>query len=71
MRARYMFRGKSSPPRNGSSMPCSPNIPSTWRAPKRKTAEFEEFYQPLKRNYLLTSNKITLNIILLKMNEDL
>ena len=32
---------------------------------------WKHFYQQLKRNYLLTSNEITLNIILLKMNEDL
>ena len=66
-----MFRGKSSPLRNSSSMPCSPKIPSTWRAPKAKSAKLETFYQQLKRNYLLTSNQITLNIILLKMKEDL
>ena len=32
---------------------------------------WKHFYQQLKRNYLLRSNEVTLNVILLKMNEDL
>ena len=59
-RARYMFRGKSFPPRNGSSMPCSLKIPSTWRAPKTNSAELETFlstvekelFIKIKRNYV-------------------
>ena len=60
MSARYMFRGKSSPLRNGSSMPCSLKIPSTWRAPKTNSAELETFLSTvekelfinIKRNYV-------------------
>ena len=59
-RARYMFRGKIFPPRNGSSMPCSLKIPSTWRAPKTNSAELETFlstvekelFIKIKRNYV-------------------
>ena len=55
-----MFRGKSFPPRNGSSMPCSPKIPSTWRAPKTNSAELKTFlatvekelFIKIKRNYV-------------------
>ena len=39
MRTRYMFRGKSSPPRNDSPIPCPPKKPSTWRAPKTNSVE--------------------------------
>ena len=51
---------KSSPPNNGSSMLCSPKIPSTWRAPKTNSVEFETFFSTIekelfiniKRNYI-------------------
>ena len=43
MRARYMFRGKRSPPQNDSSIPCPPKKPSTWRVPKTNSAELEAF----------------------------
>ena len=70
-RARYMFRGKIFPPRNGSSMPCSPKIHLLGEHLKQTLLSWKHFYQQLKRNYLLRSNEITLNVILLKMNEDL
>ena len=60
MRARYMFRGKSYLPRNGSSIPCSSKKPSTWRAPKANSAKLETFLSKvekelfinIKRNYV-------------------
>ena len=60
MRARYMFRGKSSPPQqNDSSIRCSSKKPSTSRAPKTNSAELEtslptvdkEVFISIKRNY--------------------
>ena len=60
MRARYIFRGKSSPPQqNDSSIRCPPKKPSTWRAPKTNSAELEtslltvdkELFISIKRNY--------------------
>ena len=55
-----MIRGKSPPLRSGSSMPCSPKIPSTWRGPKTNSAELETFlstvekelFIKIKRNYV-------------------
>ena len=55
-----MFKGKTSPPQNDSSIPCPPKKPSTWRAPKTNSAELEkilstvekEFYSNLKQNYV-------------------
>ena len=35
MRARYVFRSKSSPPQNDSSIPCPPLKQFTRRAPKQ------------------------------------
>ena len=60
MRTRYMFRGKSSPPWNDSPIPCPPQKPSTWRAPKTNSAELETFLSTvekelfinIKRNYV-------------------
>ena len=61
MRARYIFRGKSSPPQqNDSSIRCPPKKPSTWRAPKTNSAELEtslltvdkELFISIKRNYV-------------------
>ena len=60
MRTRYMFRGKSSPPRNDSPIPCPPKKPSTCRAPKTNSAELETFLSTvekelfinIKRNYV-------------------
>ena len=60
MSARYMFRGKSHPLRNGSAMPCSPKTPSTRRAPKTNSDELETFLSTvekdlfinIKRNYV-------------------
>ena len=38
---------------------------------KQTLLSWKHFNQQLKRKYLLKSNEITLNTILLKMNEDL
>ena len=71
MRTRYIFRGKSSPPQNDSPIPCPPKKPSTWRAPKTNSAVLETFLSTVRKEYLLTSNGITLKTMLLKMSEDL
>ena len=48
-----MFRGKSSPLRNGSSMPCLPKISSTWRAPKANSAELEAFLSTVEKELFI------------------
>ena len=53
MRGRYVFRGKSSPPRSSSSIPSSPKIPSTWRAPKTNSAESEIFLSIVEKELLI------------------
>ena len=53
MRPRYIFRGKSSLPCNGSSMPYSPKKPSTWRASKRNSAELETFLSTVEKELLI------------------
>ena len=60
MRARYMVRGKHSPPQNDSSIPCSHKKPSTWKAPKTNSADLEailstvekELFINIKANYV-------------------
>ena len=69
MRARYMFRGESSPPQYDSSTPCLPKKPSTWRAPKTNSAKLETFLSTVEKE--LFSNIERNYVILLKMNEDL
>ena len=71
MRPRYMFRGKGSPPRNGSSIHCYPRKHLLGEHVQQTLLSWKHFYQQLKRDYLVTSNEITLNITLLKMDEDL
>ena len=49
-----MFKGKSSPPQNDSSVSCPLKNPSTSRVPKINSAELEAFSSTVERNYLLT-----------------
>ena len=66
-----MFKGKSSPPQNFSSIPCPPKKHLSEEHQKQTLLSWKIFYRQLKRSYSLTSNEITLKTILLKMNEDL
>ena len=60
MRARYMVRGKNSPPQNDSSIPCPPKKPSTRKALKTNSADLEailstvekELFINIKANYV-------------------
>ena len=62
-----MFRGKRSPLRNGSSMPCSPKIPSKWRAPKRNPAELEAFLSTVEKELFI---KIKQNYVKYNLTKD-
>ena len=53
MRTRYMFRGKSSPPRNDSPIPCPPKKPSMRRAPKTNSAELETFLSTVEKKIFI------------------
>ena len=53
MRARYKFRGKSSPPQNDSSIPCPPKKPFTWRAPKTNSVELGTFLSTVEKELLI------------------
>ena len=53
VRAIYMFRGKSSPPQNDSSIPCPPKKPSTWKAPKTNSAELKTFLPTVEKELFI------------------
>ena len=57
MKARYMFRGKNSPPQNDSSIPCPPKKPSTWRAPNTNCAELEKFLSTVEKELFINNKR--------------
>ena len=46
-----MFKGKTSPPQNDSSIPCPPKKPSTWRAPNTNSAELEKILSTVEKEF--------------------
>ena len=48
-----MFKGKSSPPQNFSSIPCPPKKTFKWRAPKTNSAELENFLSAVKKELFI------------------